>query len=79
MYLRLRKRRKPTDAPNSDARKENDADRAPSSGAEPAQPSPSDWVEPDSAGAEPADGPDISSPKHPNRGNAHESSRGSHR
>lgn len=74
MYLRLRKRRKPTDPPTTTAEGET-----PSAAAQPAEPSSSDWVESDSSGEQPADGTDIGTPKHPNRGNARESSRGSHR
>lgn len=75
MYLRLRKRKKPlsgdTPSPNAGA--------VPMVGTQdPPPPSPSDWIpaEPAGDGAAP---PDVSNPVHPNRGNAHESARGSHR
>jgi hypothetical protein len=71
MYLRLRKRRKPLPT---------DTSPAPMIGGEPAAPATeTDWVPAESrdTGSDPA--PDIESSQHPNRGKAHESSRGSHR
>jgi hypothetical protein len=71
MYLRLRKRRKPLPT---------DTSPAPLIGGEPAAPSTeSDWVPPEPGDGAPGPGPDIERPQHPNRGKAHESSRGSHR
>jgi hypothetical protein len=72
MYLRLRKRRKPLATDTSPAPLLG-TDEAPA-------PSQSDWVpaEPTEAGDEPA-GTDVATSRHPNRGKARESSRGSHR
>lgn len=73
MYLRFRKRRKPLPPNNTDPA------LAPVLGtAESPAASGNDWVPAEPAGEEtpPAD---VSTGKHPNRGNAHESSRGSHR
>ncbi|MBX3622034.1 MAG: hypothetical protein KF891_18860 [Rhizobacter sp.] len=77
MYLRLRKRRKAL--PEESAPSAAPTPVAPGSGNVPADPSSGDWVQAESAPAGPADGPDISTSRHPNRGNARESARGSHR
>jgi hypothetical protein len=75
MYLRLRKRKKPL--PNDPA--------VPSDAVEPAaaearEPSPSsDWVPAEPNDETPGDSQTISTPRHPNRGKARESARGSHR
>lgn len=74
MYLRLRKRKKPlpTDTPTSNAVE-------PATGpGELAPPTSSDWVPAESAGGG-EEGTDVSVSRHPNRGKAHESARGSHR
>lgn len=73
MYLRLRKRKKPlpTDTPTTDP--------VPLSGTEDPAPSAStEWI-PAEPGGEEAPGTDVSGTRHPNRGKAHESARGSHR
>jgi hypothetical protein len=78
MYLRLRKRRKalPQEtAPGATT----PTPVAPGSGAVPADPASGDWVQSESSPSSPSDGPDISTSRHPNRGNARESARGSHR
>lgn len=72
MYLRFRKRRKPLAQPADPA-------IAPVLGSEEAPPPPTDdWVPAEPAGEETPPS-DISTGQHPNRGNARESSRGSHR
>lgn len=71
MYLRLRKRRKPLPT---------DTSPAPLLGSEEASaPAQSDWVpaEPAENGDKP--GTDVATSRHPNRGKARESARGSHR
>jgi hypothetical protein len=77
MYLRLRKRRKPLPT---------DTSPAPLLGGEEASaPAQSDWVpaqepvERSEGGGSEGPGTDVATSRHPNRGNARESSRGSHR
>ena len=80
MYLRLRKRRKPLPTETA-AQTATEAGMGiePLLGSDdaPAPPT-SDWApaEPEAQGST---GTDVSTPHHPNRGNARESSRGSHR
>lgn len=77
MYLRLRKRRKPLPSETTPISGET---VEPESGAQPAADTSSgDWVEAERPSGGPADGVDIGTTRHPNRGNARESSRGSHR
>ncbi|MBL0726491.1 hypothetical protein [Piscinibacter sp. HJYY11] len=79
MYLRLRKRKKPlpTD-PNSPAAVDASVEPATGPGELPSSPT-SDWVPAEPNQETPGDSASISTPRHPNRGKARESARGSHR
>ncbi len=79
MYLRLRKRKKPlpTD-PNGPVVVDAGVEPDTGPGELPSSPS-SDWVPAESNGETPGASQTISTPRHPNRGKARESARGSHR
>ena len=79
MYLRLRKRKKPlpTD-PLEAAPAEATVEPAAGPGESPSSPT-SDWVPAEPNEETPGASHGISTPRHPNRGKARESARGSHR
>lgn len=79
MYLRLRKRKKPlpTD-PSNPAPADATVEPATGPGELPSSSS-SDWVPAEPNEATPGASPGISTPRHPSRGKARESARGSHR
>lgn len=79
MYLRLRKRKKPLPTDPADPTSvDASVEPATGPGELPASPS-SDWVPAESNEETPGNSHGISTPRHPNRGKARESSRGSHR
>ncbi|HEY0820535.1 MAG TPA: hypothetical protein VGD46_17235 [Rhizobacter sp.] len=76
MYLRLRKRKKPL--PHDPAVPGNAVEPAADASGPASSPS-SDWVPVEPNEETPGDSQTISTPRHPNRGKARESARGSHR
>lgn len=77
MYLRLRKRKKPLPTDPLDPAAPA-AEPATGPGEQPSSPS-SDWVPAEPNEETPGASHGISTPRHPNRGKARESARGSHR
>jgi hypothetical protein len=79
MYLRLRKRKKPLPTDPADpVAVDASVEPATGPGELPSSPS-SDWVPPGPNEETPGASHSISTPRHPNRGKARESARGSHR